>query len=133
MKKMMQTRSARMIIWVMVIAAFATILFPQDGTAMLAPAVLAPESDHGLNRAEDLQRVQHVLESKAVQQRLEDLGLTQKEINARLSMLSDDQLHQMASQIDAQMPGGDAGLGIIITVLVIAILVVLFIYLARRV
>jgi hypothetical protein len=133
MKKMLQAPSAKMIIWILVVATFSTIWFPQEGRAMLAPAVLAQESNSGLNRGEDLQRVQHVLESKVLQQRLKDLGLTEKEINTRLSLLSDNQLHQMASQIDAQMPGGDAGLGIIITVLVIAVLVVLFLYLARRV
>jgi len=135
MKKVMDlSLSTKMIIWILVATTFVTIWFPQESKAMLAPAVLPTlESNSGLNRNEDLQRVQRVLESKVVQQRLEDLGLTQKEIHDRLAMLSDDQLHQIANQIDAQMPGGDAGLSILVTVLVIAVLVVLFLYLVRRV
>jgi hypothetical protein len=68
-----------------------------------------------------------VLENKLVQQRLEDFGLTPEEVNAKLAGLSDAQLHQMAAQLDALMPGGE--LGLIIALLVIAILVVIFIYL----
>ena len=133
MKKMMEpSASIKMIIWVLVAATFLSFWFPQEGGAMLAPAGIAEESHFGPNREEDMRRVQHVLESKIVQQKLKDLGLNQKEINARLSLLPDNELHRMASQIDAQMPGGDAGLSIIITILVIAILVVLFLYIARR-
>jgi len=59
---------------------------------------------------------------------LEDVGLTADEIQGRLARLSDAQLHQMANQLDALMPGGD-GLGIVIALLVIAILAVVLIYL----
>jgi hypothetical protein len=101
---------------------------------MLAPAV-SSSGDSLLiaTRGADLQRVQTVLESKMIQQRLEELGLTPEEINARLSQLSDAQLHQLATQLDSLMPGGDGGLGIIIALLVIAVLVVLFVYLFKRV
>ena len=96
---------------------------------MLAPAVpTGTESVSDPNRVMDLQTVQKILENKIVRQRLEDFGLTSEEINARLTRLSDDQLHQLATQIDAITPGGD-GLGIIVALLVIAILVVLLIYL----
>ena len=95
--------------------------------------MLAPVTPAGLvsdaSRTDDLQRVQRALENKLVQQRLADYGLTPEEINARLTRLSDAQLHNMAAQIDALMPGGDAGLGIVVALLVIAILAVILIYL----
>jgi len=97
---------------------------------MLAPATSATSETGSDPRAEDLQKVQRVLENKLVQQRLADLGLTPEEVNAKLDRLSDAQLHQMAAQIDALMPGGE--LGLIIALLVIAILVVIFIYLLDR-
>jgi len=112
-------------IWTLVVTTFVLGWFPPEGRAMLAPATSATVSDP--SRAEDLQSIQRVLENKLVQQRLEDLGLTPEEVNAKLSGLSDAQLHQMASQLDALMPGGE--LGLIIALLVIAILVVIFIYL----
>jgi hypothetical protein len=111
------------VVWTLVFTTFMMGWFPPDSTAMLAPA------DFGLNRLEDLQKVQRVLESKMVQQRLEDVGLTADEIQGRLARLSDAQLHRMANQLDALMPGGDGGLGIVVALLVIAILVVILFYL----
>ena len=96
---------------------------------LVPPASTMPEPALGSNRAADLQNIQRVLESKVVQQRLEDFGLTPDEVTARLTRLSDDQVHQMATQVDALLPGGDAGLGIVIALLVIAILAVILVYL----
>src|SRR5438132_1109511 len=120
----------RTVIWAVVAVTFAMAWLPPLGQAMLAPTTPeATATDSGGNRAADLQTVQRALENKLIQQRLEDLGLTADEINARLSRLPDAQLHQMAAQVDALTPGGDAGLGIVVALLVIAILVVVLIYL----
>ncbi len=115
-------------IWTLVVMTLVMGWFPPEGSAMLAPATTSVTVSDP-SRAEDLQRIQRVLENKLVQQRLEDYGLTPEEITARLTRLSDAQLHQMAAQIDALMPGGDAGFGIVIALLVIAILAVILIYL----
>jgi len=80
------------------------------------------------DRAVDLDRIQKVLETKMVGERLGKLGYTQEEINSRLAQLSDQQIHKLALQIDEMKVGGD-GLGVVIALLVIAILVVLFIQL----
>jgi hypothetical protein len=81
------------------------------------------------DRAADLATIQKVLEVKMVKERLADLGLTQQEIQSRLSQLSDQQLHSAAQQLDNLKVGGDSGLGIIIALLVIAILVILILQL----
>jgi hypothetical protein len=65
---------------------------------------------------------------KMVKERMANLGLTQEEIQSRLSQLSDQQLHRTAQQLDSLKVGGD-GIGIVIGILVIAILVVLLIQL----
>ena len=67
-----------------------------------------------------------------VSERLRQLGFTQEEIQARLGQLSDQQIHQLALNLDEVKVGGD-GLGVVIAVLVIAILVVLFVFLLKRV
>lgn len=131
MRKMMRTMMfMQVLVWTLVVTTLVTGLCPPDAMAMLAPpSATASESGTGLNRAADLQKVQSVLETKVVRQRLEDYGLTAEEISARVNQLSDAQLHQMASQIDAMIPAGDAGLGIVVALLVIAILAVILIYL----
>ena len=85
-----------------------------------------------LERTVDLQKIRTTLETKVVSEKLAQLGFNKDEIQSRLDQLSDQKLHKVALKVDQLKTGGDAG-GFIIAVLVIAILVVLFIYLARRV
>ena len=79
-----------------------------------------------LSREADINKIQRALESKMVSQRLSELGLSRGEINSKLQQLSDADVHQFASQLDSLMPGGDAGVTIIL-LLVIAILVLVII------
>jgi hypothetical protein len=122
----------RAMIWLLVITTLAIGLHPPETVAMLSPALPAvAESSLDSHRIADLQKIQTVLESKVVRQRLEDFGLSQEEINARLAGLSDDQLHQFAADVDAIIPAGD-GLGIVVVLLVIAILAVILVYLLNH-
>jgi len=116
-----------MVIWTLVVTTLPIAWVPQEGMAMLAPAIPA-EAGSGSDRAQDLQSVQRVLENKLVQQRLADLGLTPEEVTAKLDRLSDAQLHQMAAQLDALMPGGQMSLLLtLLLVLVIILLIVILI------
>ena len=82
----------RAMIWLLVITTLALGLYPPETVAMLVPALpAAAESSSDSHRMADLQKIQTVLELKVVRQRLEDFGLSQEEINARLAALSDDQ------------------------------------------
>ena len=99
--------------------------------AMLAPASAAPgESVPRFDRSSDVETVRKALESKIVRHRLTELGLSEQEIDARLSRLSDQQLHQLATNIRSIDPGGDATLA---GALVVVALVLLIIYLLNRV
>ena len=82
-------------------------------------------------RTVDLKKIQTALETKVVSEKLTQLGFNKDEIQSRLHQLSDQQLHKVALQFDQLKVGGDGG--IVIAILVIAILVVLFVFLARRV
>lgn len=91
-------------------------------------AMFLPSNQTSSIRQEDLSKIQTVLESKMIHQRLADLGLSQEEITSRLAQLSDQEIHQVAGQIDSLYAGGD-GLGVVIALLVIAILVVILLQL----
>ena len=116
----------------LIVATTIAMASPQQSWAMIAPAQVT-DAAHGISeaRAADLKTVQTALESKMLRQRLAELKLSPEQINHRLSQLSDAQVHQTAMQIHAISPGGDGG-GIVITVLVIAILAALFVYVFRR-
>jgi Family of unknown function (DUF6627) len=79
------------------------------------------------DRSSDLEKVRKVLEMRVVREKLKELGFTTNEIEKRLSELSDDQIHQIAVQIDELRVGGD-GWAVAFLFLLIAILIVLVIY-----
>jgi hypothetical protein len=107
---------------------------PPQAWAMLAPANPAGAvSGHNDTRAADLKTIQATLESRIVRQRLSDFKLTPEQVNQRMAGLSDAQVHEVATQVRTLNPGGDAGLGILVGLLVIGILVLLFVYLFKRV
>ena len=77
------------------------------------------------DRQADLQKIQTILETKVIKQRLQDFGFSEQEIKDRFSQLSDQQIHKLALNLDELKIGKDDALGIIIALLVIAILVVI--------
>jgi hypothetical protein len=96
--------------------------FPVDGIAMLIPSDAGAVTGASSARATDLGTIQATLESKVVAQRLADLGMTTAEVKDRLSALSDEQLHQVAQNIDGLQPGGAL---ILILAIIGAVVVVL--------
>ncbi|MBK6880471.1 MAG: PA2779 family protein [Elusimicrobia bacterium] len=117
----------------LVLTTTLTMTLPPRAWAMLAPVEAMGEGKNATStRAEDLKTIQKSLESKILRERLADLKLSPEQIDARLSRLSDAQLHQTASRIKSINPGGDAG-GLLITVLLVAILVGIFFYVFRRI
>lgn len=111
--------------WYLVVALFMISIVPrvEAGFAPSEIIDLKPE-DRGAN----IDKIQSVLETKAVRERLSQFGLNQDEIAERLSQLSDKQIHQLALQLDDLRVGQDAA-GVIIAVLVIIILIIVILQL----
>ena len=114
------------IAWYLVVAMFVIGITPRvyagfvpSGTIGLSPA----------ERTSDLEKVQKFLEMKMVRERLKEFGYTAEEIQSKLGQLSDEQVHQLALNLDDLNVAGDSGLGIIIAVLIIVILVIVIIQL----
>jgi hypothetical protein len=108
----------------------STLVGPAEAMHLPSPsaAPYAGQSALSLDRAADLAKIQTALETKELQQRLLDYGLTPDETAARIDKLTDEQLHQLASNLDSVQAGGDA-LGLLLGLAIIALLVVLIIYL----
>ncbi len=79
-------------------------------------------------RSSDLEKIRKVLEMKMVRERLRELGFTPDEVEKSLSQLSDQQIHQLALNIDELQVGGGSGWAILIVILLIAIVVGVIIY-----
>ena len=132
MKHMLSAFYARPLASYLIAALLAISTLAGPAEAMLLPAPSdashAGQSALSSDRAADIAKIQKVLETKELQQRLQDYGLTAEEAAARIDKLSDEQLHRLASNLDSVQAGGD-GLGFVLGVVIIALLVVLIIYL----
>lgn len=115
----------RQVAWYLVFAMFIIGIAPKVDAGIAPSEIIALQQ---VDRQADLAKIQKVIESKMIRDRLEQYGLTKDEINTRLSQLSDQQIHNFALNLDDLKVGGD-GLGIVIALLVIAILVVILLYL----
>ena len=113
----------RMLTLYLVFAVFIISAIPSPSSAMF----ITPGGENTVvGSTGDMEKVQTFLESRLVQQRLTDLGLTAEEVSSRLNQLSQEQLHQIATHIDGIDYGGDA-LGGILSLLVIIILIIVII------
>ena len=101
-------------------AFFLIASIPQNSWAYLVDSQTLNHS-----READMNKIQRVLESKMVSQRLSELGFSMDEINSKLQQLNDADVHQFASQLDSLMPGGILEFIIGVLVIVILVLVIL--------
>ncbi len=121
----MKRKLANWVTWYMVTMMFLFGITPRV-EASFSPSELIGQSQ--ADRFTDVQKIQKFLEIKMVRERLQSFGFSQEEIQTRLNLLTDDQIHRVALQLDEIKVGGDGG-EVIIAVLLIAILVILIIYL----
>lgn len=101
--------------------AFAILVLtvPSQGWAMFIPS-----GEPGSVRQAEMISIQKTLESSVIKQRLVDFGLSSEEALSRINMLSDQQIHQFAGDLNSVQAGAD-GVDALIFVLVVVILVVL--------
>lgn len=107
------------------IARLLTMIFFLHGMVPMAMAAPIPSAIISAEdaRTADIDTIRKSLETKIVQDRLEQLGFTSAEIEDRLLYADDAELHQLAIHSETMMAGGDGG--IIVTVLVVILLIIL--------
>lgn len=93
-----------------------------------ANMISTTEALHEYSRTEAESHVTDFLKREDVKQELIKLGVGAEEATLRLASLSDSELKQMSKQIEAGQAGGD-----IIGILTVVLLVLLIIYLAKRI
>ena len=103
-------------------AAMVVIGVPSLGYSMTVPTEVPAGANIAGQRTADLLLIQRELESKVLSQRLVDLGLSPHEVQAKINGLTDEQLHQVAQQMEGVQTGGEL---ILILAVVGAIVLVL--------
>lgn len=114
----------KQISWCLVFAMFVLGIAPRVEAGFAPSDVIALSS---ADRATDIDKIQKVLETKMLRERLEKLGYAQEEIQKRLNQLSDQQIHQLALKIDDLRVGGN-GFEVLVVLLLIGILVGVWLY-----
>lgn len=109
----------------LVVAAIAISFVAGRAEAMFVPAASQAQPAQHVDRAAELAKIQKVLESKALQQRLMDFGLSPANALAKINGLSDGQVHQLAANIDALQAGGMRESSLIIILLLIVLIIIL--------
>ena len=104
------------VVWYMVLAMLVLGFVPHVD-ASFSPSEAANFSSN--LRAGDMEKIRIVLENKLLTQRLQDLGYTSQEVRARLSSLSDSQIHSLAQKLDDVKVGQDSTVVIIVVLLVL--------------
>jgi len=110
--------------WYLIVAMFVIGITPRVYAGFSPSEVIGLSP---IDRDSDLGKIQNVIETKMIRERLKQIGLTPDEIQKRLDQLSDQQIHQLALQLDQLKVGGDTGwviLGILIVLAAIAVLVI---------
>jgi hypothetical protein len=116
----MQINPFTKVLSIYLMVAMFLLTLPVQGWAMFIPAAQTTTT-----RQVDIDSIQKTLESRLIQQRLMDFGLTADEALARVNTLSDEQVHQLALNLNSLQAGADGGdLGLLIFLLVVVIVVV---------
>ena len=112
---------ARRITIILIILMSLISLVPRVEAAFIPSG----ESHTEMMRDQDMQVIKKALQNKLITQRLQDLGFSDQEIQDRLDQLSDQEVHNLATQIDSVSQGGILGVVIAVLVIVILVLVIL--------
>jgi hypothetical protein len=126
----------RFLIGYMIVATVVLTAVPADVQGMFLPMSTNLTQDDSLpNRQQNLERLQRLLESKLISQRLSDLGFSQEDILPRLNQLSDQEVQFYASHLESLQTGGNLpvwlttygtiSLAILLAFLVLALIVVM--------
>lgn len=108
-----------------ILSVYLSVAILIIGTVQSLGAGVIP-SEMTLNaKAQDMEKVQKLLEMKIVSQRLKDLGYSEKEIMERLATLDEQTLHKLALKIDEIKIAGDAGAAVILALVIIALVVLI--------
>jgi hypothetical protein len=134
MKTILRAYYSKPLVICLITSLLALTISSGSAEAMFLPSSTHPgllDKDESTDRMAELAKIQAALESKVIQQKLSDYGLTSEEAMARINKLSDEQIHQFAKNTEALQAGGD-GVEAVIGLVILAILVVVLIYLLQH-
>ena len=117
---------------VLTLALWTMLISIPPSNAFAMPSASVTAFDGASLRQAQMNKIMSELSRPEARAHLMLMGISQNELKEKLAQLDDTQLAGVANKADAVKVAGDAGLGIIITLLVIAILAIIFVRLANN-
>ncbi len=117
--------------WAKVISCYLVVAMFLLGITPRVYAGFSPSeavSILNFDRSSDLDKIRKVLEMKMVRERLKNFGFTPNEIEKKLSQIDDQQIHQLALNLDGLKVGGDGWAWVVVILVLIAIGVIVYFY-----
>src|SRR3989338_5916535 len=118
--------------FVLALAVWTMLISIPPSNAFAMPSASVTAFDSASLRQAQMNKIMSELSRPEARAHLMLMGISQNELKEKLAQLDDTQLAGVANKADAVKVAGDAGLGIIITLLVIAILAIIFVRLANN-
>ena len=113
--------------FVLTLALWTMLISIPPSNAFAMPSVSVSGFDIASLRQTQMNQILSELSRPEARAHLMLMGISQSELKEKLAQLDDAQLAGVAKKAAAVKVAGDAGLGIIITLLVIAILAIIFV------
>lgn len=117
--------------WAKVISCYLVVAMFLLGITPRVYAGFSPSeavSILNFDRSSDLDKIRKVLEMKMVRERLKNFGFTPNEIEKKLSQIDDQQIHQLALNLDGLKVGGDGWAWVVVILVLIVIGVIVYFY-----
>jgi hypothetical protein len=116
----------------LVVVLWSLTLQASPAVAGLAPSRLSGATAIASSRDADLIVIQRALENRVVAQKLRDYGVAPDDVQLRVANMSDRDVHTLATATKGLPTGGDDGLGVIISLLLIVVLVLVILKLMNK-
>ncbi len=110
--------------WAKVVACYLVMVMFVLGITPRVFAGFSPSeavSILNFDRSSDIDKIRKVLEMKMVRERLKNFGFTPDEIEKKLIQLDDQQIHQLALNLDELKVGGNTWVWVLVVLLLAAI------------
>jgi len=115
--------------WAKVVACYLVMVMFVLGITPRVFAGFSPSeavSILNFDRSSDIDKIRKVLEMKMVRERLKNFGFTPDEIEKKLIQLDDQQIHQLALNLDELKVGGNTWVWVLVILLLAAIGVIVY-------
>lgn len=128
------TDCIRFVIMILILSTFvpASIISTSANASLVESSMVGEDGKILTPREIDELKVKRVLENKLVKAKLTGSGLTAGEVAYKMDKMTDREIHQLASLSD-KIPAGGNAVGFVVGVLAITILVLVILYLAKKV